>query len=133
MHEVVDRIAINQMVREFYATVLKDDLLSPFFIKALGDDLKNGKWHEHLHTLDNFWLLMMTGRKGYGGDPFPPHAFLGPLSEETFERWLKLFKETVSRLFVPEIADKFYLKAQRLAEIFMENLGVNDDDDDEDF
>lgn len=131
MHEIVDRVTINQMVREFYATVLKDDLLSPFFTKALGDDLKNGKWHEHLHTLDNFWLLMMTGKKGYGGDPFPPHAFLGPLSEETFERWLKLFKETVSRLFIPEIADKFYLKAQKLAEIFMENLGVHDDDDDD--
>jgi hemoglobin len=75
MHEIVDRVNINEMVREFYASVLQDELLSPFFIRALGDDLKNGKWHEHLHTLDNFWLLIMTGKKGYGGDPFPPHAF----------------------------------------------------------
>jgi hemoglobin len=63
MHEIVDRVNINEMVREFYASVLQDELLSPFFIRALGDDLKNGKWHEHLHTLDNFWLLIMTGKK----------------------------------------------------------------------
>jgi len=131
LYDTVDRTNIHQMVREFYALVLKDDLLSPFFIKALGDDLKNGKWHEHLHTLDNFWLLMMTGKKGYGGDPFPPHAFLGPLSVESFERWLELFKGTVSKLFIPQIADKFYMKAEVLAGIFMENLGMNDEDDDD--
>lgn len=132
MHDVVDRVNINEMVREFYASVLEDELLSPFFRRALGDDLKNGKWHEHLHTLDNFWLLMMTGRRGYGGDPFPPHAFLGPLTPETFERWLKLFKETLDRLYAPEIANKFYSKANILAEQFMENLGFNDEDEDDD-
>lgn len=131
MHEVVDRVNINEMVRKFYAKVLDDELLSPFFRKALGDDLKNGKWHEHLHTLDNFWMLMMTGKRGYGGDPFPPHAFLGPLTPETFERWLKLFRETLDTLYVKEIADKFYSKANILAEQFMDNLGMNDDDEDD--
>lgn len=133
MHEVVDRVNINEMVRKFYAKVLDDELLSPFFRKALGDDLKNGKWHEHLHTLDNFWMLMMTGKRGYGGDPFPPHAFLGPLTPETFERWLKLFRETLDSLYTPEIADKFYTKANILAEQFMENLGMNDEDEDDDY
>jgi hemoglobin len=131
MYEIVDRVNINQMVREFYASVLQDELLSPFFRRALGDDLKNGKWHEHLHTLDNFWLLMMTGKRGYGGDPFPPHAFLGPLTREDFERWLELFKATVSRLYVKEIADKFYMKANILAEQFIDNLGIDDDEDDD--
>jgi len=131
MHEVVDRVNINEMVRKFYAKVLDDELLSPFFTKALGNDLKNGKWHEHLHTLDNFWMLMMTGKRGYGGDPFPPHAFLGPLTPETFERWLKLFRETLDSLYVPEIADKFYTKANILAEQFMDNLGMNDEDEDD--
>ena len=70
----------------------------------------------------------MTGQRGYGGDPFPPHAFIGPLSREMFERWLELFKETVNDLFVPEIADKFYSKADRLAEQFIENLGIDDED-----
>jgi len=130
-YDTVDRGKIEQLVREFYAVVLKDDMLAPFFIKALGEDLNNGKWYEHLHVLASFWDLMMTGKRGYPGDPFPPHAFIGPLYRETFERWLKLFRETVDRLFIPEIADKFYQKADRLAEQFMDNLGVDDDDEDD--
>lgn len=130
-YDTVDRGKIETLVREFYADVLKDDILAPIFIKALGNDLKNGKWHEHHNTLYNFWMKMMTGEAPYRGHPFPPHAFLGPLYPETFERWLKLFHETVYRLFVPEIADKFYRKAEILAEQFMENLGLNDEDDEE--
>jgi len=131
LYDTVDRGKIEEMVREFYTIVLKDDLLGPIFIKALGDDLNNGKWYEHLNTLYNFWVLMMTGKPGYGGHPYPPHAFIGPLYPETFERWLKLFHEVVYRLFVPEIADKFYKKAEVLAEQFMDNLGLNDEEEDE--
>jgi hemoglobin len=131
LYDSVDRGKIEKMVREFYALVLKDEMVGPYFIKALGDDLKNGKWYEHLHTLDRFWLLMMTGERGYWGDPFPPHAFIGPLYPETFERWLKLFHEVVYRLFVPEIADRFYKKAEILAEQFMENLDIDGEDEDD--
>jgi len=131
LYDSVDRGKVEEMVKKFYAKVLEDDVLSPFFIKALGDDLNNGKWYEHLHTLNNFWLLMMEGMIGYRGDPFPPHAFLGPLSPETFERWLELFKETTQSMFVPEIAEKFYKKADILADQFMDNLGFNDEDEDD--
>ncbi len=130
-YDTVDRGKIEELVREFYTTVLKDDLLSPIFIKALGDDLNEGKWVGHFHTLDDFWVLMMMGKRGYGGDPFPPHAFIGPLHTEHFERWLKLFHEVVYRMFLPEIADKFYKKAEILAAQFIDNLGLNDEDEDD--
>jgi len=129
-YDIVNRDTIHTLVHEFYAVVLKDDKVGPYFIKSRGEDLTNGKWHEHLHTLDDFWLLMMIGKPGYSGDPFPPHAFLGPIYHETFEQWLKLFKETTNKYFIPSIADKFYKKADVIAEQFIDNLGLNDDDDD---
>ncbi len=129
-YNTVDRGHIEEMVRQFYEAVLKDDILAPIFNKSLGDDLNNAKWHEHLNTLYKFWDLMMTGKRGYGGDPFPPHAFIGPLNREHFTRWLELFKKTVNELFIPEIATKFYLKADRLAEQFIDNLGIDDEDED---
>ena len=132
-YDSVDRASVERMVREFYADILKDEMVGPYFVKMLGDDLKNGKWHEHLNTLYNFWMQMMTGESPYQGHPFPPHAFIGPLYHETFERWLELFHATVYRLFVPEIADKFYKKANILAEQFMDNLGMNDEDEDEEY
>ena len=126
----VERPAIEKLVRQFYATVLQDDVVGPFFIRKLGNDLKNEKWYEHLHTLDEFWLLMMTGESNYKGHPFPVHAFLGPLEPETFERWLELFHRSVHELFVPELAAKFYDKADTLAKQFIENLGLDEDDED---
>ena len=129
-YDTVDRGKIEQMVKEFYTIIILDDLVGPFFIRALGRDLKNDKWYEHLNTLTNFWMLMMEGEtKNYWGDPFPPHAFLGHLSAETFERWLELFHGVVYRLFVPDIADKFYKKANTLAKQFQENLRDDEDED----
>lgn len=132
--EVVDLESIEIMVRAFYAKLIKDDLVGPFFIKALGDDLGNGKWREHYGTLDSFWLLMMTGEKGYMGDPYMVHAFIGKLSVEVFDRWLEIFHEQVHSQFTQKIADKFYSKGQTIAVRFMEGLEIGEfatDEDDE--
>lgn len=129
-YDTVDRPEIEIMVREFYTRILKDATVGPYFIRALGDDLNSPKWYEHFNTLYNFWVLIMTGKRGYGGDPYPPHAFIGKLYPETFERWLEIFHDAVYEYFTPDIADKFYKKAEILAEQFMDNLGVNDEDDD---
>ncbi len=126
----VDRVSVEKMVRQFYAIIIKDDVVGPYFIRALGDDLTNFKWHEHFNTLNNFWLTMMNGEKNYWGDPFPPHAFIGELFPETFERWLKLFNELVYEMFIPEIADKFYKKSEILANRFMEYLEVEEEEND---
>ena len=131
LYDSVNRENVREMVRVFYAAILKDEMVGPFFIKALGDDLENGKWYEHLNTLDDFWILMMTGKRGYKGDPFPPHAFLGQLYPETFDRWLELFNETVHQLFIPEIADKFYKKSKIISDQFIENLGLYDEEEDD--
>ena len=130
LYETVDRAKIEEMVHRFYKNVLEDDILRPYFVRALGEDLKSGKWHEHLNTLIGFWLLMMNAESGYRGDPFPPHAFLGKMYRETFEQWLLLFKEVVESMFVPEIAERFYKKANILAEQFIENLGIDEEEED---
>ena len=131
--ESVDRPAIEKMVRHFYAAILEDEILRPYFVRKLGDDFNGSRWYEHLKTLDNFWMLMMTGQRGYGGDPFPSHAFIGQMYEETFQQWLKLFRQTVDTFFIPELADKFYKKADVLAEKFMEFLEIGKYADEDDY
>ncbi|MDQ7060325.1 MAG: group III truncated hemoglobin [Sulfurimonas sp.] len=90
-YDTVTRENIDIMVHEFYARILKDEMVGPYFTKSLGADINSPKWFEHFSTLISFWVLMMIGAPGYGGNPFPPHAFLGQLYPETFERWLELF------------------------------------------
>ncbi len=123
LYDTVDRTSVEKMVRTFYAMLIKDDVVGPFFIKALGEDLKNDKWYDHYRTLDNFWLMLMKGEPGYFGDPFGPHAFMR-ITPETFERWLLRFKEHVDAYFIPEIADKFYKKSEILADQFMQRLEI---------
>ena len=122
--ETVDRASVEKMVRSFYAKLVRDEIVGPYFIRALGSDLGNDKWYEHFRTLDNFWLYMMEGDEGYMGDPFGPHAFIGKLSAETFERWLEVFNAHVHEHYTREIAEKFYRKSEILAKRFMVNLEI---------
>lgn len=130
-YEIVERENIREMVYAFYSLVLKDDILGPIFTRVLGEDMEGGKWREHLYRLDEFWLLLMGHASSYKGDPTPAHAFIGHLTPESFERWLELFHGVVHRLYVPDIADKLYSKAQIVAVQLRENLGVDDDEDDD--
>lgn len=129
-YETVESENIREMVQKFYSIVLRDDLLGPIFTRVLGDDMNGGKWHEHLHRLDAFWLLMMGQPSGYQGDPTPAHAFIGQLTPESFDRWLELFDEVVHHVYEQKTADKLHRKAQIVAAQIRENLGVGDDDDD---
>ena len=124
LYDTVERVSLEPMVRDFYAMLVKDDLVGPYFTRALGEDLKNDKWYEHYRTLDSFWLMLMTGEPGYMGDPFGPHAFLPNLSPEVFERWLKLFNEHIRKYYTTEISDKFYKKAEILSDQFMQRLEI---------
>ena len=123
--DTIDRGAIEKLVRQFYESILKDELLSPFFTRALGNDLKNDKWYEHLITLDNFWLSLLTGEGRYMGDPLLPHIFMGQLNPEHFERWLKLFRQTLDGLFTPTIAIKIFGRAKALSTRFMVDLEIS--------
>ena len=126
LFNTVDRVSVEKMVREFYAVILEDEVVGHYFISALGDDLQNDKWNEHLSLLDDFWLLMMVGEKGYVRDPFFPHAYMGDLYSETFDRWLELFDQTVHRLFIPKIAEEFHKKGKILADEFREKLELDE-------
>ena len=124
LFDTVDRESVDKMIRSFYSIILKDDLVGPYFIRALGDDFENAKWRGHFKTLNDFWIMLMTGEEGYMGDPFVPHIFLGELYFETFERWLELFYKTVHEFYIPEIAQAFYKKGEILSAQFMEKLEI---------
>lgn len=120
----LSRENIEKMVLMFYRKVLKDEVVGPFFIAKLGDDMGNDYWKPHLELLINFWSSMMMGEQAYMGNPFAPHTQLGGLERETFERWLELFFETVDSIYTPHIADAFKERSMAIAGNFMRNLRI---------
>ena len=89
---------IHLLVDEFYTLALKDDLLGPVFNKRIAPE----NWPKHKQRIYLFWETVLLGvddpEKRYTGSPFAPHIGLG-IEEKHFNRWLELFRETVTRLF----------------------------------
>lgn len=115
---------INKLVVTFYTKVLKDEKISPFFIEKLGSDMKSEIWQKHITLLTNFWFTISFGRGEYNGSPFAPHMQISGLDRESFERWLKLFFESLDKIYVEDIALKFKERASIIASNFMRNLAI---------
>jgi len=50
--------------------------------------------------------------------------YLGELSREVFEQWLKLFFATLDEVYEPRVADLFKERSTIIAGNFMRNLGL---------
>jgi len=120
----ITKDTIDMMVTNFYRKVIKDDVVGPFFIAKLGDDMTNEYWVPHLELLRNFWASIALGDTSYRGNPFAPHMMIGELSREVFEQWLKLFFETLDGIYKPQVADIFKERSTIIAGNFMRNLGI---------
>jgi len=120
----ITRENIESMVINFYRRVLQDDLVGPFFIAKLGDDMTNEHWEPHLKLLIDFWASIALNDASYRGNPFAPHMYLGELSSEVFEQWLKLFYATLDEVYEPQIAEQFKERSSIIAGNFMRNLGL---------
>ena len=115
---------IRTLVMSFYAKIINDDIVGPFFIAKLGEDINSELWQTHLETIVGFWSSLALGKPKYNGNLFLPHTQLGQLKRETFEQWLKLFAETLDEVYIEAIAVKFKERSTIIAGNFMRNLMI---------
>ena len=120
----INEESVKQMVKMFYAKVIKDEEIGYFFTDILGNNISNEEWAEHIETLTQFWLTMTTGNGKYYGNPFMPHTVLKGLTRSKFQRWIELFHKVVSKVFDEEIAVIFKEKSSMVASNFMRNLNL---------
>ena len=109
-----DRIAINFLIKTFYAKVRKDDLLGPVFNSQVRD------WPEHLERLTDFWETNLLFRRVYKGSPLKAHIDTDKrtgqsITTEHFGRWLQLWFETIDRHFYGEHADRAKNHARKMS------------------
>jgi hemoglobin len=103
---------IKILVDSFYENVRKDELLADIFNQKI-----ENRWHQHLEKMYRFWQTVLLDEHTYNGSPFLPHAQL-PIDSNHFERWIKLFYQTVDSLFEGEKATRAKWQGQRMAEMF---------------
>lgn len=91
------RAQIETLVNAFYERVRADEVLGFIF-----DEVAHTNWATHLPKMYAFWETVLFRSGGYAGNPIAAHARLVPLTEmgrAQFDRWLRLFCETVDGLF----------------------------------
>jgi hemoglobin len=96
MKQIETRDDVQFLVDSFYAKVVKDEVLAPFFTRL--------NFEIHLPKMVNFWAFVLLDEAGYTTDVTQKHAHMR-LHQEHFDRWLALFNETVDTHFLGEKAD----------------------------
>lgn len=113
--DIRDRNDLILLVDSFYEKVRKDELISFFF-----SDVVSVHWERHLPRMYDFWdnALFYTG--AYEGNPMQVHKVIHgmhAMEPQHFERWNKLFNDTVDELFAGDMAELIKQKAQNIATI----------------
>ncbi|SEN59459.1 hemoglobin [Mucilaginibacter gossypiicola] len=116
MNDIENITSIKLLVDEFYTRVRLDGLLGPVFAEVIKDD-----WQPHLDKMYAFWNAALFGVPGFKGNPFARHAPL-PIGNDHFDRWLKLFTETVDAHFAGHRAADAKNRAGLMAVMFMSKL-----------
>jgi hemoglobin len=110
MHTDITHESIQDLVQVFYDRVREDEILSPVFNKALGDD-----WAPHLEKLVEFWSTIVLGSNSFKGNVYGTHMALTGIEPAHFSRWLGLFEQTARELFDEQPAGQFLKMARRVA------------------
>lgn len=116
LKEIEGEEQVKIMVDSFYDKVNEDELLSPIF-----NEIAKVDWNKHLPTMYNFWNTILFGKGTYSGSPFPKHLAL-PVEKKHFDRWVKLFKQTIDENFIGEMADSVKLRAHSIAVTFSSKM-----------
>jgi hemoglobin len=95
--DIENRTDIELLVNTFYKKVIADNKLGYIF-----NDVALVNWSTHFVIMYDFWenVILFTG--SYEGNPVNLHKHLHhiqPLDKTHFNRWNKLFLETVDQLF----------------------------------
>jgi len=95
---------IRELVENFYSKVKKDDIIGEIF-----NDVLVFRWDTHIPIMIDFWESVLLGTGSYKGNTMRVHIELNkvhPLTPEHFERWKKLFFETLDAHFIGPVVDE---------------------------
>ncbi|MFT5659731.1 MAG: truncated hemoglobin YjbI [Sulfurimonas sp.] len=106
----------------FYEKAIDDEVLGPFFIHELGDDITDEDWVAHIDLLADFWLAELLGKDTYVGNFIGAHIKLPHIKKEAFSNWIKLFSAAADKVYVPELSERFKKHGILLSKQFISNL-----------
>ena len=114
------RSEVHDLVVDFYREVAMDDLLGPVFAEVAEVD-----WAHHIPTLIDFWCRVLLGEPSYQGRVLEAHRAvhdLEPFRVELFDRWYRLFVESVDAGWAGPYADRAKAHAAHMAAVLARRI-----------
>jgi len=112
---------IKLLVQSFYSKAQYDDTIGYFFTEVMEID-----WENHFPRMYQFWESVLLGKATYKGNPMLKHIALHrkeALTDEHFERWIRIWNETVDLHFEGVIADKAKSRACSIKDLMKFKVG----------
>lgn len=109
MRDIETRTDIEKLMTAFYDKAFADDMIGFYFTEVTHLDLR-----KHLPVIIDFWESVLLNGNSYHNNAMEAHRHihsLSPFKSEYFQRWVKLFTETIDELFRGDIAENAKLKA----------------------
>jgi len=122
MHDINNRVDIDQLVRLFYERATVDEVIGHYFTSVVPID-----WNHHIPTIVSFWENILFSTGGYKGGMLFKHMHLDQLSAfdtKHFNRWLEIWQQTVDELFEGPHAEEVKFRAASIAMIMQTKLGI---------
>lgn len=113
LRDIDSREDIEILMRAFYEKVKVDELIGFIF-----NDVAKTNWEHHIPLIVDFWVTILLDQPVYRRNAMDLHYILHqkePFRKEYFDRWLMLFKSTVSALHSGKRAQLAIKRAEGIA------------------
>jgi hemoglobin len=121
--DIQNRADVQLLVTSFYEKVVPDPLIGFFFTEIV-----HLSWEKHIPVMVDFWESILLGTATYSGNPMAKHFpinKISPIKPEHFQRWLLLWKETLSQHFTGPVADEAFNRATAIAGLMEHKMGTS--------
>lgn len=118
--EISNEEDVKKLVDLFYTKVVEDHIIGPVFTDVMKVD-----WDKHLSIMYSFWSSILLGSYSYSGNPMTKHIQIDrqfALEAKHFNRWLKLWKETLHENFEGENVKVASLRAENIARLMQHKI-----------
>jgi len=123
--DIQNRSDIEHLVNVFYQKILEDPVIGFIFNESI-----DFIWDEHIPKIYDFWDSVLFHTATYKGNPMLTHIALNrktKLTEKHFERWVKLWKETIEENFQGVTANVAYEKAILMKNLMLHKIKMSSD------
>ena len=119
--DIESRTDIEKLLWDFYEKAFKDELIGHFFTEVVPLNLD-----EHVPVIADFWESVLLEGRGYRKNVMEIHQDINkksPMEKQHFDRWVKLFSESVDKFYE---GPKAIMAKQRAVSIAtMMNIKIN--------